>query len=698
MDLESKKEHSGKKQDVIDTAIKRFKIAEDAESAQREAYKDDLEFRSGKQWPDSVVADRSADNRPCLTINKLPNHTRQVVNDLKQNTPRIIVNPSDDEADIEVAEIYQGIIRHVEVKSDADVAYDTAAKCAVEGSYGYFRIITQYCDPMTFDQELKIERIRDPLTVYFDPSAQDLSGSDARWCFITTMMPRSEFEMMYPDADISGTNWGTFAEMKNGWIRENEVRVAEYYCKEMTKKKIVLLSDGQVIEKPSVEEIAMYEEQGLFIEQERETFVPEVKWYKLNGHEILEETVVPSPWIPVIPVYGDELVIDGVRILESLVRHAKDPQRMYNYWASAETETIALAPKSPWIAAEGQLEPYQSDWESANVRNHAYLKYKPQSHAGQPLPPPTRNVMEPPVQAITQARMLASDDLKSTTAIYDSALGNVGNETSGIAIQRRANQSQTSNFHFADNLAISLRHAGRVMVAMIPHIYDTPRTLQILGADGEEKIVRVNERYIDPEDKKEKYYNLGAGKYDVVVETGPGYATKRQEAVQSMLGVIQANPTVANLIMDLMVKNMDWPGAQEIAARLKRTVPPEVLAEEGDQQVPPQVQAQMQQMQQMVEQLTAELQKAQDDLDTKRMELESKERIELLKLENNLEIERAKLDSAESRALLSAQIQEINQRQAMMAKHFEQLSTAGEQLANVEQPTGGPAPGTNMME
>jgi hypothetical protein len=453
------------------------------------------------------------------------------------------------------------------------------------------------------------------------------------------------------------------------------------------------------------------------IVNERQTRVPIIRWCKLNGAEILDKTDWLGNFIPIVPVYGEELDIDGKRILKGIVRDAKDPQRLVNYWKSAEAETIALAPKAPWIAEEGQLDGYEEDWASANTRNHAYLKYKAKSVNGVPLPPPSRQVFEPAVQAITQAAMLAADDLKATTGIHDATLGARSNETSGIAIQKRNVQAQTSNFHFVDNLTRSQRHTGRILIDLLPKVYDTARVGRILGEDGTPEIVKINQEF--EKNGEVLTYDLSKGKYDATVDVGPSYASKRQEAAASMMEVTKALPQIMQIAGDLMVKNMDWPGAQELAERLKKTIPPELLddPEKKQGQIPPQVQAQMQQMSQMVEQLTEKLKEAQSREETKLIELESKERIEMAKLETQATIELAKLESKEALTALSTQIAEIDRRTKMLGfdqpfqfndqpeeQEFAPEQDPGALGAEVDpsmgamDPTGGESPGLPMEQ
>ncbi len=655
--------------ELLAKARDRFIEAEEAENTQRELALDDLKFRAGQQWPRDMESARQLDRRPCLTINRLPQFLRQVTNDQRQNRPSIRVSPVDDKGDPETAKVLQGLIRHIEVDSHADIAYDTAFEAAATHGRGYFRLITEYLDETSFDLCIKIKRIRNPFTVYMDPTCQEPDYSDAMWGFIIRALSRDEFRRMYPDTD-EGT-LDIWASVGDTWVTRDTVRLAEYFYLEREKMTLAMLPDRSVVRQRDIP-------QGMQPVATRTAYLPVVWWCKINGHAVLEKTRWLGRHIPIIPVLGDELDIDGEVEVSGVVRHAKDPQRMYNYWVSAETETIALAPRAPFIAAEGQLEGYERQWATANVRNHPYLLYKPRSLGGAPLPPPARNTFEPPVQAITQARLMAADDLKATTGIYDAALGARSNETSGRAIRTRQVESDVANFHYMDNLARALRHCGRMLIDLIPQVYDTQRALRIIGEDGEERQVQVNAPYID-ERGQQRLYDLTTGRYDVVVHTGPSFTTKRQETVDAMMQLTQAYPPLFQMAGDLLVKNMDWPGAQEISERLKKAVPPELLQSEDGatpedqlaqmQQAIPQLQQQIealnayaqqceqqgQQMAQENQQLKQGAEAKQAELTLKQQDLQVKAELEAQKLQleaQKLQLEAQKLDMDAQRMML----------------------------------------------
>lgn len=651
-------------EELIKTAQKRFKLAVEATIDVRKDGIDDLNFSIGKQWPEDVRRERELQKRPCLTINRLSVIIKQVTNEQRKNRPAIKISPVGDGADIKTAKAIQGLIRHIEVDSKSDIAYDTAFSGMVKNSFGYFRLTTEYCDSKSFDQDIKIKRIKNPFTVYFDPSCKEADYSDADWCFITELLTREEYEEQYPNSDLceSLTNWSSKGDNSPPWVGEGGVRIAEYYYKETNKETLILLNDGSTI----------FLKNGIpknkFEVGRRETEIIKVKWCKINAVEVLDKTDVYGTSIPVIPVLGDETDIDGKTTLESLVRHAKDPQRMYNYWSSAQTETIALAPKAPWIAAEGQFEGYEQDWRLSNSKNTPYLYYKPKSINGENVPPPQRSQAEPPIQAITVAKGGTSDDLKSTTGVFDAAMGAQSNERSGKAILNRTIQSQTSSFHFMDNFSRALRRCGEIILEWIPEVYSSSRIIHIIRED---------------EAREEVTIDFANGKYSVVVDTGPSFATRRQEAAQSLMELGQVYPGAMQLIGDLIVGKMDWEGAQEAAQRLKP----------GGGDIPPQAQAQMKKLQDTISELTVQLNVATDKLHHRKDEMESKERISAASNQTQLIMTALNHDAKDSQIAFVEALNHEQKRLDLLHAHqpiTERLSSNTKGIA--ENSNGGVAP------
>jgi hypothetical protein len=612
------------KKDVLDVMRSRLTMAVSAYGDSREDELDDLRFYAGSpdnqwQWPADVLATRGSvqgqtiNARPCLTINKLPQHVRQVTNDQRQNRPSGKVIPADDHADPAVAEIFDGLVRHIEYMSDADVAYDTACENQVAYGEGYIRLLTEYCDDNTFDQDIKIGRIRNSFSVYMDPTIQDPCGSDAEWCFITEDMTREDYERQFPNAQpISSIQvQGVGDQSLSNWINENTVRIAEYFYTEYSPATLNLYPGNQSFFENSPED-KMMKQNGLKPLKSRKVQRRQIKWCKTNGYEMLEESDWAGSYIPVIRVIGNEFEVDGQIYISGLVRNAKDAQRMYNYWVSQETEMLALAPKAPFIGYGGQFEGYEQQWKTANTTNWPYLEVNPDVTDGQGsvLPLPSR--AQPPMAqtGLIQAKMGASDDIKATTGQYDSSLGATSNERSGKAILARERQTDTGTYHYVDNLARAIRYTTRQIVDLIPKIYDTQRVARIINLDGDTSMVKIDptqqepvKKITDPNNPDiviEKIYNPGVGKYDVVVTTGPSYMTKRQEALESMAQILQANPNLWAVAGDLFVKHMDWPGAQELSKRIAKTIDPKILQDEDKS---PQLQAAEQQMQAMGQEL-----------------------------------------------------------------------------------------------
>ena len=631
-------------QDVLAVMRKRLQMAISAFSESREDELDDLRFYAGSpdnhwQWPADVLATRGAvqgqtiNARPTLTINKLPQHVRQVTNDQRQNRPSGKVIPADDNADPEVAEIYNGMVRHIEYISDADVAYDTACENQVSYGEGYIRILTEYCDDDTFDQDIKIARIRNSFSVYMDPTIQDPCGADAKWCFVTEDLQRAEYERMFPDASPISTlqAQGVGDQSISVWINQDTVRIAEYYYIEYDRATLHLYP-GNVTAFEGSPEARQMKQMGIKPIRSREVNAKRVKWCKTNGYEMLEEQEWAGRFIPIVRVIGNEFEVDGKLYVSGLVRNAKDAQRMYNYWTSQEAEMLALAPKAPFIGYGGQFEGYEMQWKTANTQNWPYLEVNPDvtDGAGAVLPLPQRAAPPLPQTGLIQAKMGASDDIKSTTGQYDTSLGATSNERSGKAIMARERQSDTGTYHYVDNLARAVRHVTRQLVDLIPKIYDTQRVARIIGVDGETDMVKLNP--MQPEPVREirdannpdividKIYNPNVGKYDVVVTTGPSYLTKRQEALDAMGMILQSNPQLWQVAGDLFIKNMDWPGAQEMAARFAKIIDPKIMQDSDDSPEMQQAKQQMEAMGQELDQLHQMLQNVGKSVEVQDME------------------------------------------------------------------------------
>jgi hypothetical protein len=592
------------KNNKINEAIKFWRLVNDADSTNRAEALMDIKFAAGDQWPVEIQNSRNLESRPCLTINKIDAYIRQVTNQQRMQRPRIKVHPVNNLADYKIAQIIEGITRHIEVNSNADTAYDTAFDYAVRMGWGYWRINTKYVREDSFDQEIFIDTIDNPFTVYFDPNSILPDGSDAERCLITTVMDKKIFRENYPGAD-DGAN---FQQRSTGddtasWITKEDIRVAEFFYIERERAKLYLLSDGTSGFADSDNFFARVEASGLTVVDERDSFRKAVKWIKCTAMEVLEEKTMAGKYIPVVPCYGAQVIVDDKRKKYGLVRFAKDPQRMYNFWRTSMTESVALAPKAKWLLAEGQDEGHENEWAMANIKSTPVLRYKQKDIEGQPAPVPVRLQPEPPPTGIMEAAGAISADLQMVLGVLDPNQLPSGN-ISGKALAGQQNQVDLSNFHFYDNMTRSIRHTGKIILDLIPKIYDTQRVMRIIGSDGQPDMTTINEQ----NEIGEVLNDVTVGEYDVVMDTGPGFQTKRQQAVENMMPLIQGNAELFKIAGDLVFRNMDFPGADVIADRLAAMNPMSQIDEKSD--IPPQVQMQLAQSQQMIEQLQQQLQAA----------------------------------------------------------------------------------------
>ncbi len=575
---------------LIEEAYKRYNRALDTETDNRDHALEMIKFRNLEQWSPEIRNQREKDPegaRPCVVVDKTNQYLRQVLNDERQNRPSIKVRPVDDQGDPEVAEVFQGIVRHIEDASGADLAYDTAYEQAVDGGFGYFRIVTEYCDETSFEQDIRIKRIRNRFQVLLDPDRQEPDGSDAKWGFIVEKVQKDEFKRQYPKAqELDFVNDG---KIFANWVFKDYIIVAEYFFVEYKKETLCLWESGQVSVKGKTPKT---EYPGDKIIQERETQIPTVKWKKINAKEVLESSDWLGKHIPIVEVVGNELDIEGKRITSGLLKAAIEPQKIHNYAASSFIENVALAPRAQWVAAEGQIEGYEELYRTANRRAISVLPYKPVVAEGSvPVPPPSR--VQPAGISVGWQQTLQNTehDIQASMGMYNASLGAESNEKSGKAIMARQREGDTATFHYMDNLVRSIRFGGRILIDLIPKIYDTERIALILGEDGTTENAKLDpqqpqavRKIEDEHGAIKKIYNLNVGKYDVTVTTGPAYTTKRQEAVEWMTQLIQASPDLMKVGGDIMFRNMDAPGAEEWADRLKKMLPPPLQADDEEAQ------------------------------------------------------------------------------------------------------------------
>lgn len=636
--------------DTLHRGRKAFERCSDAEKENRLEAVEDIRFsRLGEQWPEKIAKQREIEHRPCLTINKMPAFIRQVVNDARQNKPAIKVHPVDSGADPKTAEVINGLIRNIEYTSNADVAYDTAIEASVAGGFGYWRVGMDYAFDDSFDMDLTIERVSNQFSVYGDPDSTAVDSSDWNVAFVVEPMPRDDFKRKYKgkknaddeavSVDFDSDAWSD----ADAWIDDENVMIAEWWQREEVEREIVKLSNGYVYAKEDIESDPDLQA-GLATGTLQVVGSRVAKSYKvtqtiMTGADVLEVNKWPGRYIPIVPVYGDEIIVEGKRYFQSLIHSAKDAQRMFNYWRTTSTELVALAPRVPWIGRKGTFDSDSERWNTANTQSHSYLEYDGETPQRQPLD------VGPAAGALQEA-LNASDDMKAIIGIYDASLGARSNETSGKAIMARQREGDVATFHFIDNLSRAIRHTGRILIDLIPKVYSSERIIRIMGEDGTPKSVQIKGQEPAPElgpDGKPAtngdgeiiaaIHNLTVGKYDLTVSSGPSFTTRREEVAMQMTEFIRAFPQAAPVVGDILAKNLDWPGADEIAERLAKINPT------NQPQIPPELQQQIREGQKAIAELTkqVEILKAGHDIkmfdaETNRMKVEGDQKIKQAEL------------------------------------------------------------------
>lgn len=540
----------------------RFVAAQDNDAQNRDASIRDVRFVSiaGEQWDQKARAKRK--NRPCYEFNRLRQHIKQVTGNQRQSKPSIKLRAVE-QSDKDTAEVMQGLIRNIENVSNADRAYDTGFEWAVTGGYGVWRVSTKYNSDDTFDQDICIDEITNPYSVYFDPSARQFDKRDALFAFVVTTMGKDEFKHLYPDQDLASFDYANYDVSR--WQDEYTITLCEYWYKVFEKKKVVMLSTGDVIYKDDMAKYVGQDGKPITIVKERETEVPVVKMALVSGIGVIEKSDWAGKYIPLVPVFGDIIDIDGEVTYSGMVRFSKDAQRVYNFHRTTMIETMAQSPKVPYLVTPAQIKGFENLWKGANTDLTPFLPFN--ADANNPGAPQRSGGVDFPA-AMMQASIADVEDLKAVTGQFDASLGMRGNETSGVAIVARKAEGNTATYCYIDNLSRSIKYTGEILVDLIPKIYDTERVVRILGKDGGEKWVTINGMVLGQDGVPQRVNDLSTGKYDVAVTVGTSYATQRMEAVDTLMQLMD-NPTIAPYVADLLAQNLDMPNSDELAQRLR---------------------------------------------------------------------------------------------------------------------------------
>jgi hypothetical protein len=666
---EEKKEKTDDKK-TLDEVKEYFKQCVTEEDTERAKMKDDLRFCTLDQWPDDIkkARENSAQEggaRPCLTIDKINQYIVQVVNDVRQGRPGINVRPQDDAADPETARILKGIVRNIEDQSSADIAYATAIESAAKIGVGYFRIITEYVDDESFDQEIFIKPIANTFSVYLGKHSMP-DGSDAEHGFVVESLPIEKFRQMYPKAKWAHEEFSDLdPDVMGSWKTDETITVVEYYCLKRVEEKLHFLEDGTTT---NDEHYRKWPENNPKvgprppIRESRTTYRKQLKWSKCTAVEVLESRDLPGKYIPIVEVVGREGWIDGKRVLWGLVRPAKDSLRMYNYWASTITEKLALAPKTPFVGAKGQFEGLEDRWRKANTMNYAYLEYNPIDVQGNPLPAPERQGATPMEAAYMNYMQVIERDVQTSLGMFKASVGETESQQSGRAILALQRESDTATYHFGANLGQSIRHAGRIIVDMIPHYYDTKRVVRIMGEDGDVRTATLDPELPVPYQQTAKggtLFNPGMGKYDVSITVGPSYNTKRMEAQATFVELAKgaADPISAALLRYLTVKNSDFEGATEAGKAFRALLPPPVQEALAGGKLSPEAQAVVAQAKMQIEALQKELE-----------EEKAGTRVQAMKVQADQQAKAAELQLEAKKAAEEARLEEEKMKHEFMLK------------------------------
>lgn len=626
-----------KDEEVLKRAREQYKEGEDAMSDLKQGGLDDVRFgRLGEQWPVTDEQNRAAEGRPCLTINDIPASIRQVVNDGRQNRPQIKVRPVDSGADVQTAEIVGGLIKHIETISDADVAYDTALEKACDARAGYIWVDVDYAGDDTFDLDIKIRPIPNPQAVTRDANTQAVDSSDWNYAFICEMVPRKQFKRDYPDYDYDDVDFAQDAHIRT-WFEGDSVRLANWYEREKIMRDLLLLSDGSVIDaKVYAEKKDVFDAAAVTVVSERQIPSYEIVHRLITGCDVLEEKRWRGSIIPIIPVYGEMINEEGKWHYKSMVTDVKDAQRMFNLSRSTLSEMVGRTPKNPWIGAAGTFDVDRDKWESSNQKLYPFLEYDPAFAPNGPTRPPMPGLPDGLMQDI----MAAADDKKRIIGIHDAGLGLPGKEVSGRAIRYRQHENDTSTFHYTDNLNRGIRGVGRAIIELIPQVYTGERIARIIGSDGKPQNVKLgplpkdpNGQPIKPQQQQgmEKVYDLAAGKYDLVVEAGPSYTTRRQETAEMLTSYIQAAPQSATILGPVLVKLADMPDGEKITNMLATLMPPAARAVWDGTPIPPP---------QPPPEVAMEQEKAKANFELAKQKAQIDAQLEQQKANNKLELER----------------------------------------------------------
>lgn len=578
---------------IIMEAKKRWDRCSEWESPSRERFIDDLRFANGDsdngyQWPNAIRRAREVDARPCLTMNLIRQHNLQISNQARKNKSAIKIVPQGNGATFDSAQIFANIVRRIENISSAQDIYTIARNFQVDAGIGYWRIVTRYASETSFDQDIYLEPVIDPLSVYMDPDMKEKDGSDANFCFVFDNVPLEIFNEQWPEyRNAIGQNALSVGSGDSDWISRDYVRVCEYFRKVGIDDMLISFVYGGVRKQILRSKLPKNMESILKdpLTKTRPVQRQQIEWYLIAGNEVIDSTIWPGKYIPIVRVVGEETCIDGILDRKGHTRYMKDSQRMLNYNASSQVEYVALQTKTPYVASAQAIEEYESMWNTANTANHSVLIYNAMDDSGNPIDRPQREVPPTASPAYQQGMETAFNQMMMTSGQWQNSMGMMGNERTGAAIQGRVAQAETAVFHFQDNYESALIFSGKILIDLIPKVYDTRRIIMIQAENDEDMEVLVDPTAQQAFEQQQagiqkatlSIFNPNVGDYAIAPSVGPAVSSKRQETVDMFTLILTQAPQLVPLIGDLMLSSMDFDKANEAAQRIKRMVPPAAL-------------------------------------------------------------------------------------------------------------------------
>jgi hypothetical protein len=547
--------------DIVQEARERYEDAHTNDFEQRERVIDDIEFAYDPeaQWDEYVKANRS--DRPCLSFNRIEPAIDQIVGDQRRTRLGIHVSPTE-AGDKPTAKVLAGLIRNIEAISDIETVGDEQFEAAVAGGFGALRIVNDYNNDDNFDQDAFIRGVRDPANqVWFDPSAEEWHKQDGEYMFVSTWISQEAFARQFPD--FTPSNWDSYKDTER-WRSDKLINVCEYYRKAWMDRDLVQLSDGSVRWKDEIDKIIdQLESAELKIENTRKVKTYKIEWFRLSGWDVLEGPVVMDwKYFPIVPIWGKRRIIRGKEHYKGMTRNARDAQKSYNYVRSTTVEAAALTPKAPWLVTANMVDGLKSIWKKVTTASLPYLPYKHDPDV--PQGPQRQDFQQVPATLIALSQQDAAD-IQAVTGVHDPSLGvQQTGQQSGQAIGQVQQQADTGSYRYIDNLSKSMAMCGKILVDIIPSVYDTQRTIRIIGEDGTKEWVEINAR-----ENGEAVNDLARGKYDVIVDVGPTHKSQRVEAAKFLETVVPSSPMLQDLAMDIVFKYQDVPGADEIHQRLR---------------------------------------------------------------------------------------------------------------------------------